>query len=133
MSTTRNAIFFLNISSIQILQVVLRISWALLLALGSMAASGVLLALSWTTESSAPIQTLDSLVHGHGSFSEVLANSLPLFNIEHLPLIYKVGDAEKGKSFKIDPGFISTDNNCEMCIRAEYTPASNGMAGFAYK
>ena len=78
-------------------------------------------------------QNSDPLVHrDHGSFSDVFANSLPLYNIEHIPLITKVGDAATGKSFKLNPGFVSTDNTCEMCLRAEYTPSTEGKAGFAY-
>jgi hypothetical protein len=78
-------------------------------------------------------QNSDPLVHrDHGSFSDVFANSLPLYNIEHIPLITKVGDAATGKSFKLNPGFVSTDNTCEMCLRAEYAPSTKGKAGFAY-
>jgi hypothetical protein len=78
-------------------------------------------------------QNPDPLVHSdHSSFSDVYANSLPLYNIEHIPLMTKAGDAATGKSLKLNPGFVSTDNTCEMCLKAEYTQSTIGKAGFAY-
>ena len=81
------------------------------------------------------LQRLGFIVHdNHGSFSELLANSLPLFNIEHIPTMLKAGDAEKGKSLKIrsqDSLVLITHVRCVLgwSIRL----ASAHRAGFAYK
>ncbi len=42
------------------------------------------------------------------------------------------GDAKNTGSFIVYDGYVDTDNYCEFCIRVEYTPSAQGVAGMSY-
>ena len=52
--------------------------------------------------------------------------------IHHFKNIDLEGDAKNVSSFLVYDGYVDTDNSCEFCIRVEYTPGAQGVAGMSY-
>ncbi len=62
------------------------------------------------------------------------ADLLPLADVEHSKSVEKAGDAKQGNDYlNIDDQFVDTERSCEFCLRIEYTPGAQGVAGVAFK
>ena len=68
------------------------------------------------------------------SAQEAEAATLPLMIRDRFSENDLAGDAEAGSRFlKVNEDFVDPENHCEFCTRVEYTPGSQGVAGFSYE
>lgn len=65
---------------------------------------------------------------------EVDASLGPLEINDHYSLEEKAGDAQLPFNFlSVYENFIDTERDCEFCVRVEYIPGPEGVAGMAFK
>ena len=78
----------------------------------------------------------NALGNDHGNLwspSSASAAQLQIDVIHHFTNKDLEGDARNNVgSFLVTENYIDSDNSCEFCIRVEYTPSDQGVAGMAY-
>src|SRR5436309_14159692 len=65
----------------------------------------------------------------YGSASAVQSQVEVMHHFKNIDL---EGDAKNVSSFLVYDGYVDTENHCEFCIRVEYTPGAQGVAGMSY-
>ena len=105
-----------------------RLAYYQIAAVGTISIIGILL-ISLTTQGTDYTKFGDHLIvhEGDASLGPVEIDSLYSFD-------ERAGDAQLPFGYlKVYDGFIDTERNCEFCIRAEYVPGPQGVAGMSFK
>ena len=78
--------------------------------------------------------SVSSILPKQSSSQQAEAATLPLMIRDRFSENDLAGDAEAGSRFlKVDEDFVDPENHCEFCTRVQYTPGSQGVAGFSYE